>query len=339
MLMQGGELNNLYIIGNGFDRAHELPTSYKHFAYFIYKEYIADTQPGYKFLEYEEFLEDSENILRPLRDDIWDFPSSEVEGIQPWSYEEGLILGFLGILGYARTTDLWSELESALGDIDYKSIRHTIDDVVDNDGDFDIGRTGFILEDGSQEWPSAAYKFNATFRNWINTIEIEKSKKKESFCNYLKEHKGYFLNFNYTETLQKLYCIQDWDVLHIHGFRGDRESSIIMGHNSGEIKYESSMLGYNDNIRSLHAVLKKTLQLDSLKKFLNTCEDITNIICIGFSFGDSDDEYIRALINHPKTSRAAWLLHEYNKAEVAKHSRKLQGFGIDPLKITSEKIL
>lgn len=228
MLMQGGELNNLYIIGNGFDRAHELPTSYKHFAYFIYKEYIADTQPGYKFLEYEEFLEDSENILRPLRDDIWDFPSSEVEGIQPWSYEEGLILGFLGILGYARTTDLWSELESALGDIDYKSIRHTIDDVVDNGGDFDIGRTGFILEDGSQEWPSAAYKFNATFRNWINTIEIEKSKKKESFCNYLKEHKGYFLNFNYTETLQKLYCIQDWDVLHIHGFRGDRESSIIM---------------------------------------------------------------------------------------------------------------
>lgn len=332
-------MNNLYIIGNGFDRAHELPTSYKHFAYFIYKEYIADTQPGYKFLEYEEFLEDSENILRPLRDDIWDFPSSEVEGIQPWSYEEGLILGFLGILGYARTTDLWSELESALGDIDYKSIRHTIDDVVDNDGDFDIGRTGFILEDGSQEWPSAAYKFNATFRNWINTIEIEKSKKKESFCNYLKEHKGYFLNFNYTETLQKLYCIQDWDVLHIHGFRGDRESSIIMGHNSGEIKYESSMLGYNDNIRSLHAVLKKTLQLDPLKKFLNTCEDITNIICIGFSFGDSDDEYIRALINHPKTSRAAWLLHEYNKAEVAKHSRKLQGFGIDPLKITSEKIL
>ena len=332
-------MNNLYIIGNGFDLAHKLPTSYKDFAYFIYKEYIADTQPGYKFLEREEFLKESKNILRLLRDDIWDFPPSEVEGVQPRSYEEGLILGFLGILGYARTADLWSELESALGNIDYKSIRHAIDDVVDSDGDFDMGKTGFVLEDGSQEWPSAAYKFNSIFRNWINTVEIEKSKRKESFYNYLKEHRGYFLNFNYTETLQKLYCIQDRDVLHIHGFRGDGENSIIVGHNSGEIKYESSMLGYDDNIRSLHATLKKNLQLDSLKKFLNTCEDITNIICIGFSFGDSDDEYIRALINHPKTSRAAWLLHEYNKAEVAKHSRKLQGFGIDPLKITSEKIL
>lgn len=71
--MQGGELNNLYIIGNGFDRAHGFPTSYTDFAYFIYKEYIADTQPEYKFLEREEFLEESENILRTLQDDIWDF--------------------------------------------------------------------------------------------------------------------------------------------------------------------------------------------------------------------------------------------------------------------------
>mgnify|MGYP000922754864 FL=1 len=337
--MQGGELNNLYIIGNGFDRAHGFPTSYTDFAYFIYKEYIADTQPEYKFLEREEFLEESENILRTLQDDIWDFPPSEVEGAQPRSYEEGLILGFLGILGYARTADLWSELETALGNIDYKSIRHAIDDVVDSDGDFDMGKTGFALEDGSQEWTNAACKFKSTFRDWINTVEIEKSKKIESFYNYLKEHRGYFLNFNYTETLQKLYCIQDRDVLHIHGFRGDGENSIIVGHNSGEIKYESSMLGYNDNIRSLHATLKKNPQLDSLKKFLNTCEDITNIICIGFSFGDSDDEYIRALINHPKTSHAAWVLNEYKKSEVDKQSRKLQGFGIDSSKITPEKIL
>ena len=337
--MQGVELNNLYIIGNGFDRAHGLPTSYMHFAYFIYEKYIADAKPGYKFLEYEEFLKESENIFRSLQDDIWDFPPSEIEDMQPWSYGEGLILGFIGILGYARTADLWSDLESSLGDIKYKSIRHSIDDVIDNDGDFDMRKTGYVLEDGSQEWTNAACKFKSTFRDWINTVEIEKSKKIESFYNYLKEHRGYFLNFNYTETLQKLYCIQDRDVLHIHGFRGNRESSIIMGHNSGEIKYESSMLGYNDNIRSLHAVLKKNLQLDPLKKFLNTCEEITNIVCIGFSFGDSDDEYIRALINHPKTSRAAWVLNEYDKDEVAKQSGKLQGFGIDSSKITPEKIL
>lgn len=332
-------MNNLYIIGNGFDCAHGLPTSYGHFGYFIYKEYIADTQSEYKFLEYEEFLEESENILRTLKGGVLDFPSLEIKDIQPRSYEEGLILGFLGILGYARTADLWSELESALGDIKYESIRHAIDDVVDNDGDFDMRKTGYVLEDGSQEWPNAARKFKSTFRDWINTVEIEESKRKERFYNYLEEHKGYFLNFNYTETLQKLYCIQDRDVLHIHGFRGDGESSIIVGHNSGEIKYESSMLGYDDNIRSLHATLKKNLQLDSLKKFLNTCEDIANIICIGFSFGDSDDEYIRALINHPKTSRAAWLLNKYNEEEVAKQSRKLQGFGIDLSKITPEKIL
>ena len=323
-------MNNLYIVGNGFDLAHGLPTSYTHFAYFIYKNYIADTQPEYKCLVYEEFLEKSENILISLQDNIWDFPPSEIADIQPWSYEEGLILGFLGVLGYARTTyarttDLWSDLENALGNIDYQLVRDTIDDVVDNEGDFDMRKTGYILEDGSQDW--------------INTAEIEKSKRKESFYKYLKERKGYFLNFNYTETLQKLYCIQDQDVLYIHGFRGDGESSIIMGHNSGEIEYESAMLGYDDNIRSLHAALKKNLQLDTLKKFLNTCEDIINIICIGFSFGDSDDEYIRALIDHPKTSHAAWLLNEYNKDEVVEQSRKLQRFGIDPSKITSEKIL
>ena len=99
------------------------------------------------------------------------------------------------------------------------------------------------------------------------------------------------------------------------------------------------MLGYDDNVRSLHTELAKNLQLDTLKNFLDTPEDITNIICIGFSFGDSDDEYIRALIDHPKTSHAAWLLNEYNKDEVAEQSRKLQRLGVDPSKIISEKIL
>lgn len=332
-------MKNLYIVGNGFDLAHGLPTSYMHFAYFIYKNYIADTQPEYKYLMYEEFLKESENILISFNDNVWDFPPEEIADIQPWSYIEGLIVGFLGILGYSEIKDLWSDLESALGKIDYRSIRDEIEDVVDKEGDFDIRKTGYILEDGSQAWSRAAYEFKSVFQEWVDTIVIEKYKKKEKFSKYVKEHKGYFVSFNYTETLQELYNIQNQDILYIHGFRGCKEGSLIVGHNAGEIKYESSMLGYDDNVRSLHTELAKNLQLDTLKNFLDTPEDITNIICIGFSFGDSDDEYIRVLINHPKTSHATWLLNEHKEDEVAEQSRKLQRFGIDPSKITSEKIL
>ena len=332
-------MNNLYIVGNGFDLAHGLPTSYTHFAYFIYKNYIADTQPEYKCLVYEEFLEKSENILISLSHNVWNFPAEEIEDIQPWAYVKGVLAGFLGILSYCETDDLWSHLEYALGEIDYQLIRDEIEDIVDKEGDLDPRKTRYVLEDGSSPWPRAAQEFKKVFRQWIATVDIEKSRMKESFLNYSKINKGGFINFNYTETLQKMYDVQSQNILYIHGFRGNEKDELIVGHCAREVGYKSYMLEYDDNVRDLHEELKKDVQLGKLKKFLDIQENVDSIICIGFSFGDSDDEYIRALINHPKTSHAAWLLNEYCKNEVAEQFKKLQRFGVDPSKITSGKIL
>lgn len=341
-------MNNIYIIGNGFDLAHGLPTSYAHFASYLYNNYLDDPYNFQENMSTERFIHRPKELLEYMRGNVWDIPYDEtIDDIQPGAYKEELIKGFTGFLYYISDCELWSEFESALGRIDYSLIWDTIEyiigeeigDIVDAEGDPDIRRYKDILESGTRSWIHTVYEFKEVFGEWISTIDVEKSEQKDEFLKCLKIYKGYFINFNYTETLQKVYDVQNQDVLYIHGFRGNEKDEIIVGHCAGEVGYESYMAEYDDNVHHLHEGLKKYVQLGKLKKFLNNHENVDSIICVGFSFGDSDDEYIRALIDHPKTSHAAWLLNEYKKDEVAEQSRKLQRFGIDPSKITSEKIL
>ena len=341
-------MNNLYIIGNGFDLAHGPPTSYAHFAFHLYNNYLDDLYEFQDDISYEKFVRTPKEILEYVKDNVWDIQYDEViDDIQPGSYKEELIKGFAGFLYYISDCELWSDFENSLGKIDYhmvfdnidEVIREEIGDIVDAEGDRDIRWYKDILESGTRSWGYTVYEFKEVFREWIATVNVDKDRKKERFSNYLNENKGHFINFNYTETLQKVYGVQNWNVLHIHGFRNIAGDEIIVGHRAGEIKYESYITDYDENAYRLHEGLRKDVQLDELKKFLDDHENMDNIVCIGFSFGDSDDEYIHALIGHTKTSNATWVLNEYDKNEVAEQSRKLQKFGIDPSKITSQKIL
>lgn len=65
------------------------------------------------------------------------------------------------------------------------------------------------------------------FSDWVNTIEVEKAQRNDTFAKIACGGDSFFLNFNYTLTLEKVYNIPERNVFHIHGITGD---NIIVGH-------------------------------------------------------------------------------------------------------------
>ncbi|MBT2755883.1 hypothetical protein J7E71_07970 [Mesobacillus foraminis] len=96
-----------------------------------------------------------------------------------------------------------------------------------------------------QDTSNMSYGLISQFVKWICSIEVP-TKMSEGIAKCFTEVKdSYYLNFNYTPTLQILYGIDDEKVLHIHNRVVHERSEIILGHAVG--KPPSNLdLGYGD---------------------------------------------------------------------------------------------
>lgn len=167
----------LYIIGNGFDLFHELPT-----AYCNYKEYLKDEYPSL-VKEYESF---------------------------PF------------LMDKINHADRWTDIESSL-ELDYEDCledalhAYPLDLRQDNPGwndpqiSLDV-QTRFIKDFTGE-----------LFFKWISSIDIERAKGSVIF-----NPDAVFITFNYIETLEKRYSIDDSEILHVHGSVRDVEVNAFL---------------------------------------------------------------------------------------------------------------
>lgn len=170
----------LYIIGNGFDLYHGVPSRYSDFG---------------------AYLEERDRET------------------------------FRTVENYFPDEELWSDLESAFASLDTQSL-------IDDAGVF---MTGY----GSDDWSDAAnhdfqYEVDrvaaamsrtlrAHFSDWVRQLEIPSP---GSIADKLLrlDPDGYFLNFNYTPTLERLYGIAPHKILYIHGAASRPTDEIVLGH-------------------------------------------------------------------------------------------------------------
>lgn len=174
----------LYIIGNGFDRFHKLPT-----AYCNYREYLKDEYPDL-IKEYESF---------------------------PF------------LLDRIEDADRWTDIESSL-ELDYEKCledalqTYPLDLKQDNPGwndpQIDLEVQTRFIKDFTGEF----------FFKWISSIDVERAKGFVSF-----NPDAVFITFNYTETLEKRYSIDDSKVLHIHGSVRDVEVNAFLPYDIGTV--------------------------------------------------------------------------------------------------------
>lgn len=299
-------MSNLHIIGNGFDQAHNLKTSYAEFRNFLLVKNVIEKNITFRDLE-------------PVQ-----MPDGELK------YESSIIISLIFnlISDACELKDDWSNIETAMSKFDFTE---TLDDYCFSD------------DENVDEWEIAAFnEANASnivipvieiqnlFSKWVKEIKIENAICKKDYSELISKD-DFFFTFNYTNTLEEIYKINADKICHIHGEQG-RE--IYFGHGSQEDRYDEFMgqnIGSENYLSYIQEALRKKTEkaLENNQYFFNTIseENIDKIYSYGFSFNDVDDVYIQEFIKRIDTTKVTWYFNDYDEANIDIFTRKLEDFG------------
>jgi hypothetical protein len=312
--------NNLFIIGNGFDRGHDMSTSYNNF-----KDWLIEMYPESQ--DTEHFMV-SDATLMPKGD---------------MSISDEDLASFLVYCINEAAGGNWANFEEALGRIDWELFFDDVDDVTGRDGDIDLWKTAYTREDFTSTLSFNAYGFSKLFSQWINTISYPKAISCNSFLTDSLKGSSIFLTFNYTKTLEDIYHIPSGQICHIHGVQG---KEIIIGHGveksraateaysddeydceaDYESDYDFGMEGIDDIHDSLRKPTKQILEQTSFFASLkHNC--IKDIFSWGFSFSAVDLCYIKEICKTIDTGNIIWHLHDRGNGDPIQFEQILRQCG------------
>jgi hypothetical protein len=234
---------------------------------------------------------------------------------------------------------LWSRFEEKIGHPNTMEMLNISSCVLD-DLSLDGGNIG--IRDTMDIYWKEQFGFidnlQAYVKEWIEQIDTDSIKCQKKA---LIGSQDYFLNFNYTDTLERIYHIKN--VLHIHG-GVDSVSDIppIMGHcNIDEIrkhyqwakeaneKYEEGEVSIQKAIaRYLEAIFKDTDTIITLHSdFFKKLQNVDHVIIIGWSAGDVDIPYLRK-IKESINKGAKWTAYWYDSKTYSNLSAAFAVIGI-----------
>lgn len=248
----------LFVLGNGFDLAHNIASKYWDFG-----EYLEMNFP--KFYN---------SLMAAINNDqgIWsDFESSLPECGSAME-DTGLYLA-----------------QERLSELDYDP----------------------MSDEGMGIWMDEQLRFIRSLpevlRQWIQSVDIDKPR---VYKDGLFTNDDLYLTFNYTNTLEKLYCIKKENILHIHGDVEMPYQELIMGHgNIKQIEWVTNRLEQSEREFSDCAIavykselefLKKTMKNTSMiisnnEAFFMELMDIDEVVVIGSSLSAVDKPYFEQI--------------------------------------------
>lgn len=237
---------------------------------------------------------------------------------------------------------LWSYFEATLGDIH--------DDVTEH-------ATQYLVSYGAEDWKdrynhdyqyeieqltsAITYQLKTYFLDWIISLNIP-SKPGDHRLNFPKNAK--FLNFNYTDTLEKTYRMSSDRILYIHNKAVNADSLLILGHDRTPLPrrpltaYELAELEDMDPrvcegermINNYYAsTYKSTDQIISKNEsFFHSLRDVIEIHILGHSLSAVDLKYFRIIARTTRRNCIKWKVTYHRSEEVAHHLQTLTRLGI-----------
>lgn len=291
-------MKSLYIIGNGFDIAHGLDTKY-----WSLRTYLAENHP--------EFLGLFEAMYNIGCIDDAD-PRVTPEMIKKWENSVDIAL--------------WSTFEDKMGTPDFIDMMNTSQCVLE-DLNLDGGNVG-IRYHMDLYWKDQYGFINELpeyVSEWIEQVDTTDLKcKKKSLIG----SQDYFLCFNYTDTLERVYNIEN--VCHIHGsVKSIAAGDPIMGHcnkhgieeysrnaekadnefSEGEASIQEAIANY------LASSFKDTEDIIELHSdFFSKLNEVNQIIVFGCSVGPGDRPYFLHIADNVSDD-AKWIVYYHGDSE------------------------
>lgn len=300
-------MNKLILLGNGFDLAHGLETSYNDFLLnylsncvntFYQNNNYKDNLIEIKFKQ--TIFTNGSNIKRVTKENV-------IEFIKTLNSNENISLKiciFLDILIKKVTIKHWIDVEKVYYFLLKTQKNGNKDKIEILNNQLESFRDIFILYLKKLNYDPMNYEpiYNILFRQKIKLSEIpSKNSDKE-----INANETYYLNFNYTPLLKNLYQPIDNNnpdkdcVIHIHGDINIEYGEPIFGYGD-ELDEDYLSFEKNDNnelfkhIKSFEYSLRENYH--KLLKFLN--HDEFQIQIFGHSCGVSDRTLLNHIFEHP----------------------------------------
>lgn len=285
-------MSTLYLLGNGFDIAHGIKTPYSSF-----RKYLSE--------HHETFLTRFEAMyhIQPLDD------------TEPWYTEEAQKRWDDRVY-----KDLWKKFEEDMGNPD-------VDGMYDTALSLTEGMPSEGVIDTLNEYWRDEYGFSSDLQKlvleWLlSTVDTSKcSCRKKALLN---ANSDFYINFNYTDTLERVYGIKN--VLHIHGgVPSCSDIPPIMGHGNKflihsnkeratqffEEGIEWACAIYRAIANFAESIYKDTdLIIGRNEQFFSSLKNVDEIVTLGLSFGDVDVPYLQRIMCEIKP-QTKWYAYYY----------------------------
>lgn len=269
----------LWVIGNGFDLQHHIPSRYQDFRDWLH----------------------SRQELPPCSDDhvnCWirsDELSPRILPKGDEDYSEEIATKFLcRIMSTCGTADGWNDLETSLGVLEFETIFDDFD-ATDRDGDPDYWQNTARIEDHSGWIKHTLMEIFPLFHEWVNSeLSTKFAAAHPSFSSLFSVMPRKFLTFNYTRTLEKTYGVPSNEIVHLHGCEQGDLADFRFGH--GEPARQEADYAYgagNDLVHDFHEASRKVLNLNALDAL--DFGDVSGVVFYGFGFGKVDLPYLEKL--------------------------------------------
>lgn len=292
-------MKRLFILGNGFDLAHFLPTRYDDFRKFLIEQYpnSANITPTFNISSYT--MSDGEEV---------------------YNHDEAVSFLMHIISNAEEDGDYWCDIESSLGNLEFEEFFDEISYLFDDeDEDDNFHRDdAFRREDASRNFRMVTLTIQDYFSEWIDTIDITDVFPKSRLQNLISDGDNIFLNFNYTKVLENTYGIKD--VAHIHGVvNGD----IIIGHGVDHENGEEDDINFE--LERLHELLRKPTDkiIQRHQSFFEKLSNVNEIYSYGFSFSDVDLPYIERICKQVDSKNVIWYLSSFKPEEHEEFKAKI----------------
>lgn len=288
--MEADERHKLIIIGNGFDRAHGLATSYGEFIEHIIISHNKDRK------KYNDLLQlNPQWVFR----NIDDFKSrgERLERDGYFKYTSRLFK--LLVDKFAENNYNWVDIEEFYFSLVYK-VKNNIDSLRKLNSEFKIIKE--YLED---------YLYTIVKPESFSINE----KLIELFLKGGPSHL-YFLNFNYTETIhqyidhierfEKKYC----SINFIHGEIKKVDNPIIFGYGNEDSRYRELLNLDNEFIKHIKSQeYSITNNYSSFIEYLHAHNNIS-VCIVGHSCGPSDRTLLNKIVEHSNVDNIEICYHE-----------------------------
>lgn len=291
------QTSTLYVIGNGFDLWHCIPSSLGHF-----KDFLRTSSPAI-YLDVEEYL--------PVGDDWCDLETALA------GFDADMLIDNLGHFMSSYDDEDWS-------DAGHHDFQYEVKQVV--------GRLSKDLR----------FQFGV----WIRQLPIPSFTNAPNRLSML-DPQAFFLSFNYTDTLRRIYRVEPERVLHIHGSAETRDDDLILGHawepgsrrslneRSDIAEIDTRLMEANSTIDNyFFATFKPSQKLIAKHQFVfEELSEVKKVVILGHSLSEVDAAYFQALFQQKSVAAAQWVIACRSEEEWDEKSRNLELMGIRPASV------